>query len=77
MRVPSKESFEKRIEQLEGVVKKLESAELPLEDALKLFEQGIDLSRKCRQELEEAETRVEILLKKGQAVEAAPMDEEA
>lgn len=74
--MPSPESFEKRIEQLETVVKKLESAELPLEDALKLFEQGIDLSAKCRAELEAAETRVEILLKKGQSVEAAPMDTE-
>jgi exodeoxyribonuclease VII small subunit len=74
--VPSPESFEKRIEQLETVVKKLESADLPLEDALRLFEQGIDLSAKCRSELEAAESRVEILLKKGQSVEAAPLDSE-
>jgi exodeoxyribonuclease VII small subunit len=74
--VPSPESFEKRIEQLETVVKKLESADLPLEDALRLFEQGIGLSAKCRAELEAAETRVEILLKKGQTVEPAPLDSE-
>ena len=69
-------AIEKRLDQLETVVKKLESAELPLEDALTLFEQGIDLSAKCRAELEAAETRVEILLKKGQSVVPAPMDSE-
>jgi len=72
--VAQETTFEKRIEQLETVVKKLESSDLPLEEALKLFEQGIDLSAKCRTELEAAETRVEILLKKGQTVEAVPLD---
>lgn len=72
--MPSPESFEKRIEQLESVVKRLESPDLPLEEALKLFEQGMDLSAACRKELEAAESRVEILLKKGQTVEPAPLD---
>lgn len=72
--MPSPETFEKRIEQLESVVKQLESAELPLEKSLELFEQGMDLSAACRKELEAAESRVEVLLKKGQTVEPAPLD---
>jgi exodeoxyribonuclease VII small subunit len=57
-------SFEAGLEALEKVVKELESGELPLERALELFERGVALSETCRKQLEEAETRVEILLKR-------------
>ncbi len=57
-------SFEASLDELEKVVKELESGELPLERALELFERGVALSETCRKQLEEAETRVEILLKR-------------
>ena len=48
---------------LEEIVQKLEQGDLPLEQSLKLFEEGIRLSRICNTRLEEAERKVEILLK--------------
>jgi exodeoxyribonuclease VII small subunit len=68
--------FEQSLAELEAVVKQLESADLPLEKSLELFEKGMQLSEACRKQLTEAETRVEVLLKKGASVEAAPFDPE-
>lgn len=65
-------TFEKEIEELEGVVRQLEGGELPLEQSLALFERGVALSNSCRQQLEAAETRVEILVKKGNTVKPEP-----
>jgi exodeoxyribonuclease VII small subunit len=65
-------SFETSLEELEKVVKELEEGDIPLEQALALFEKGIGLSESCRKQLEEAETRVEILLKKNGKVQAEP-----
>jgi exodeoxyribonuclease VII small subunit len=48
---------------LEKIVSKLEDGDIPLEESLKLFEEGIRLSRFCNQKLDEAEKKVEILLK--------------
>ena len=45
---------------------------MPLERALELFEKGVGLSESCRKRLEDAETKVEILLKKGRTLEAQP-----
>ena len=56
-------SFEQALQQLEQIVQKLEKGELPLEDSLKLYEDGIRLSRLCHAKLEEAEGRIEVLLK--------------
>lgn len=61
---PRKGEFEKSLTRLEEVVKRLESTDLPLDEAMKLFEEGVKLSRDCQKQLEEAEGRVEILLKK-------------
>ena len=58
-------SFEAGLERLEAIVRELEQGELPLEKALALFEEGVQVSAGCRKKLEEAENRVEILLKKG------------
>jgi len=58
-----KERFEDALNKLEKIVSKLEDGEIPLEESLKLFEEGIRLSRLCNQKLEEAEKRVEILMK--------------
>ena len=57
-------SFEACLGELEKVVKELEGGDLPLERSLELFERGVELSRTCRKQLEEAETRVEILTRK-------------
>lgn len=58
------ESFEKNLERLEAIVRQLEDADLPLEKALQIYEEGMKLSEVCHQQLEEAEGRVEILMKK-------------
>lgn len=65
-------TFEARLAELETVVKQLESGEIPLEQALELFERGVKLSETCRKQLEEAETRVEILTRRGGAMQAEP-----
>ena len=58
-----KERFEDALSKLEKIVSKLEGGDISLEESLKLFEEGIRLSRFCNQKLDEAEKRVEILLK--------------
>jgi exodeoxyribonuclease VII small subunit len=65
-------TFEAGLDELESVVKELESGELPLERALELFEKGMKLSAACRTQLEAAETRVEILTRKGDKVQPEP-----
>lgn len=61
MPAPSNE-FEKSFQQLEAVVKRLENEELPLDESLQLFEEGIRLSRFCHQRLEEVEKKIELIL---------------
>lgn len=56
-------SFEKSLDELEKIVRKLEDGDLPLEESLKLFENGVKLSRECRERLTAAERRIEILMK--------------
>ncbi|MBI1955420.1 MAG: exodeoxyribonuclease VII small subunit [Acidobacteria bacterium] len=72
-------SFEQGLERLEQIVKELEQGDLPLERALELFEEGMKLSNHCRRQLEDAENKVELLLKKadGKVVaEPFPQEEE-
>lgn len=57
-------NFEDAIQGLEKIVDDLESGELSLEDSIKAFEKGIELSRLCRKKLEKAEDRVKKLLEK-------------
>ena len=54
--------FEKAFKELETIVQRLESEELPLDESLRLFEQGISLSRLCHQRLEEVEKKIELIL---------------
>jgi exodeoxyribonuclease VII small subunit len=63
-------NFEKALEELQATVKRLESGELGLEDALKSFETGVRLARVCREQLSTAEQRIEILMKGGEGGEA-------
>ncbi|MEM9177669.1 MAG: exodeoxyribonuclease VII small subunit, partial [Myxococcota bacterium] len=60
-------SFEGALEQLETTVGRLEEGEMPLEEALELFEKGVALSRRCSETLEAAEKRIEILVAESDA----------
>jgi exodeoxyribonuclease VII small subunit len=66
------ETFEASLEELEKVVKELEAGDLPLERSIQLFERGVGLSDICRKQLEEAETRVEMLIRKDGKIVAEP-----
>jgi len=62
MSPPRSNDFEKKFQELERIVKRLESEELPLDESLQLFEEGIRLSRFCHQQLEEVEKKIELIL---------------
>ena len=59
-------SFEASLEALEEIVHQLEAGDLPLEKSLELFEDGIRLSRQCQERLNQAERRIEVLLRDNQ-----------
>ena len=59
-------TFEASLEALEQIVRQLESGDLPLEKSLELFEQGIRLSRECQDRLNQAERRIEVLMRDNQ-----------
>ncbi len=59
-------TFESSLEDLERIVRELEQGELPLERSLELFEQGVKLSRECQDRLNQAERRIEILMRDSQ-----------
>ena len=63
MTAPQGETFEEALKQLEEIVQRLERGELALEESLKLYEEGIRLSRLCHAKLEEAEGKIELLMK--------------
>jgi exodeoxyribonuclease VII small subunit len=63
MRGMKEKSFEEALQELEEIVNRLEQGDLPLEEALQFFENGVKLSRYCHTKLDEAQKRVEILLK--------------
>jgi exodeoxyribonuclease VII small subunit len=69
-------NFETSLDELEKLVKELESGDLPLDRSLDLFSRGMQLSETCRKQLEEAETRVEQLIRKEGAYQAEPFGPE-
>ncbi len=69
--------FEECLQRLEKIVEELEKGNVPLEQAIKLFEEGVRLSNSCRQELEAAEGKVEILLKQDGKLHAEPFEPSA
>jgi exodeoxyribonuclease VII small subunit len=76
--VPKKKTipdFEKALDELEQLVETMERGELSLEDSLKCFEHGIELTRTCQQALQEAEQKVQMLVKKQGGHEAVPFEE--
>ncbi len=66
--------LEKSLDELEALLKELESGELTLEAALAHFERGVELTRECQKSLREAEQKVEILLRKTPEDEPEPFD---
>ena len=68
----AKEKFEEALKKLEDIVREMESGDLTLEESLKSFEEGIRLSRFCAKKLDEAERRIEILLKNEEGSDIQP-----
>jgi len=66
--------FEESLGTLERIVTQLESGDLPLERALELFEEGVGLARRCQIQLEEAERKVELLLRERGEIRAVPFE---
>lgn len=69
------DSFEAAIAELETIVTQLESGDLELEQSLKLFERGIELTRVSQSRLQEAEQKVQILMEKQGQLELQPFNE--
>ncbi len=66
--------FEDGLDRLQKIVQELEKGEVPLEKSLTLFEEGMQLSATCRKQLEEAEGKVEILLKQNGKLQTEPFE---
>ena len=64
--------FEQALAELERLVERLERGDLPLDEALKTFERGVELTRHCQTSLKSAQQKVEILLKRGSGTEIEP-----
>ena len=71
---PGVAGLEKSLDELETLLKELESGDLTLEAALAHFERGVQLTRQCQKALRDAEQKVEILLKKSPDAEPEPFD---
>ena len=67
-------SFESGLDELETVVKQLEKGDLPLERSIELFEKGMALSERCRKQLGDAETKIELIVKRGNRTEPEPFE---
>lgn len=71
-------TFESSLEELERIVRQLEQGELTLEKSLELFEEGVKLSRDCQERLNQAERRIEILVRDNQGrASVRPFDPES
>jgi exodeoxyribonuclease VII small subunit len=68
------QNFETSLASLEQIVAQLESGDLPLERALELFEEGVGLARQCQSQLEDAERKVEMLLRERGEIKLMPFD---
>lgn len=74
-RKQNKLNFEEALASLEALVVAMEEGELSLEESLKAFEQGIRLTRECQTALEQAEQKVQLLVKEGHLPEAVPYED--
>ena len=73
----AKEKFEEALKKLEKIVREMESGDLTLEKSLKSFEEGVRLSRFCAKKLDEAERRIDILLKNEEGLDIHSFEEES
>ena len=71
----AEKKFEKSLEELEEIVKKMEEGNMSLEESLKAFEAGIKLSRSCADKLDEAERKVNVLLREENTLNVSPFEE--
>lgn len=69
-------TFEESMQQLEQIVGAIESGQIGLEESLAKYEQGMTLVKRCRDILDKAEKRIEVLSQTGQGLKAEPLDEE-
>ena len=69
-----KKSFEDALGKLENITKELEKGDLSLEDSLKYFDEGVELAEYCNSKLNDAQRKVEILLKKDDSLEPVAFD---
>ena len=69
-------TFESALEELEQLVERLESGDLPLDEALTDFERGVKLTRECQQKLASAEQKVKVLMEENGKVQELPFDTE-
>lgn len=69
------QNFETSLETLEQIVGQLESGDLPLERSLELFEDGVALARRCQSQLQDAERKVELLLRERGEIKVVPFGE--
>lgn len=70
-------NFEKKMEKLETIVTSMEGGELSLDESLKLFEEGVKISRQCGEHLNKAEEKVRLLLEVSESGEAVTEDFES
>ncbi|MDD2768467.1 MAG: exodeoxyribonuclease VII small subunit [Methylococcus sp.] len=69
-------SFEEALAELEQLVERMEQGNLPLEESLKLFERGVELTRTCQKSLQDAEQKVQILLEENSLPTLKPFRDE-
>jgi len=69
-------TFESALEELEQLVERLESGDLPLDEALADFERGVKLTRECQKKLASAEQKVKVLMEENGQVQELPFDTE-
>ncbi|HEU4963662.1 MAG TPA: exodeoxyribonuclease VII small subunit [Bacilli bacterium] len=69
-------TFEQALERLEGIVKAMEQGELPLEQAIADFQEGMQLARVCREKLDEAEQKIEMLVQEAGSLTKKPFTTE-
>lgn len=75
-RTPKTPDFEHSLAQLEAVVERMEQGDLPIEEALKAFEEGVKLTRECQGILDQTEQKVQMLIEQQGEFKAQPFNEE-
>ncbi len=68
--------FEAQLQELEALVERMEAGEQSLEESLKDFERGVELTRACQQTLKQAEQKVQILLQQNETADLEPFEDD-